>query len=90
MKTFTVALSKPGHAATATVRYRVATWPDRVEWEGDRGAFKLSDGSLIPLQASLGWFERTVAHQAAQAGAEYQIADDGGSAPMETDMLADE
>ncbi len=87
MKIVTITLSKPGHQAAMTATYRDASWPAKTEWTGERSAFKLSNGSLPTLTEGLDRLEETVAFQAKQSGATFEISDDGGEAPMRGDEV---
>lgn len=73
--------------ATMQAWYATSDWPERTEWSGERKEFALKSGALPTCLASLGQLESTVAHQAAQSGAAFEIIDHGGSAPMRMDNV---
>lgn len=79
MRTFTVTLTKPGYEAVATIRYKVETWPESVEWSGEQRAFRQADDTPIKLACSMGWLERMVRLQAAIANASWEITHDDGA-----------
>lgn len=87
MRRIRVTLTKGDARAVATHHYRLTNGPQETEWSGDRSAFRSPAGNpmsfsdvLEPTETGLESLQRTVAHQAALCGADYQIEDLGGQA----------
>ena len=80
MKKISITLARGETSATMTAYYSSTDWPDSTQWAGDRAAFRLRDGSLPMLKATLDRLDETVAFQASQSGSTYTIQDDGGQA----------
>lgn len=79
MKTITVTFKKSERQAVWTLRYNDADRrPFDYEFSGDVEAFLLKSGNPIDPTPPLFRLERDIAFQAAQAGAEFSIEDDGG------------
>lgn len=87
MKIFTVKLTKGDHRVTAEIHYTDTSWPTFIDWSGDRSAFRLRDDNTVSLLCTMDRLRETVAHQAAQAGATFTIADDGGPVAMRMDNV---
>jgi hypothetical protein len=87
MRTYTVIFRKPSIYAKATIRFVNASWPDEVQWQGERSAFRLSDGSMVAMLCTMDRVAATAAHQAAQAGATFTVTHDGGEAAMRVDHV---
>lgn len=87
MKTLRITFTKDHARAVCLIRYRETTWPEGSNWEGDRKAFRLCDGSMIDPRASLELLEEIVDHQARQCGASFEIEDLGGDAARWTDEV---
>jgi hypothetical protein len=79
MKNVTVDFMKGGSRAECVLRYEHEDGlPREQEWSGDVDEFRLDDGSSMDLNCPLHWLEDVVEFQAAQAGAEFVIKEDGG------------
>lgn len=87
MKTLRITFTKQGARAVCMMRYRETTWPDDSLWSGDREAFRLNDGEPISPCGSLELLAATVAHQAGQCDASFEIEDLGGDAFRWTDEI---
>ena len=87
MKTLRITFTKDLARAVCLIRYRETSWPEDSAWEGDRKAFRLGNGSMIHPKASLELLEETVAHQARQCGASFEIEDLGGEVVRWTDEV---
>lgn len=91
MKHLTITLKRSTDGAEIRAQmdawYDTSDWPSRTEWKGDRKAFALEHGHPPGCLASLENLEKVVAFQASQSGADFEIIDHGGEAPMRIDNV---
>lgn len=82
MKHIRITLRRDSSTAVHDLFYRTTDWPERVKSAGDVSAFHLRPDDPVRPEASLEKLRDTVAHQAAQCAAEFEIEDLGGDAIM--------
>jgi hypothetical protein len=80
VKTIRVTYRKDGATAVCTARYRNDDFPHEEDWSGDRGAFVMPSGRLIPGPDALAKAQTVAQHYASLCGATAEVEDLGGEA----------